>query len=106
MLKISRHAQLREQQRAISPLMALLIDECAIEWKCGPDELMQLLNTRCAHFLESDVKLLIRTLKGYIKDLKRIEKKASSKDPNIQVVSLDGMVVTECNSKRVKRKEH
>ena len=74
MLAISRHALLREQQRAIAP-MALLIDECAIEWQCSSDKLIQVLSKQNAS-REEDAKHLIRELKKGIKQLKRIEKKA------------------------------
>lgn len=105
MLAISRHALLREQQRAISPLMALLIDECAIEWQCSSDKLIQVLSKQNAKHIEEDTKHLIRELKKGIKQLKRIEKKASARHSNMQVVSTDGMVVTEVTSRRIKRKE-
>jgi hypothetical protein len=105
MLDSSKHALLREQQHAISPLMALIIDEYAVEWQICSQKLIQILNKRDANLIELDVNHLIRVLKRNVEDLKRIEKKNSARNINMQVLTLDGLLITEVNSNRVKRWE-
>jgi len=103
MLATSKHALLREQQRAISQFMVLIIEEYAIEWQRSSEKLVQLLSKRDATFEELDVNSLIRVLKGSIKDLKRIEKKVSARNANMQVLCLGGVLATEAHSSRIKR---
>jgi hypothetical protein len=105
MLLISKHALLREKQRAIPTILPFLLDEYAIEWESGPDRLLQLLQKYDAKLLEGSAKRLIKDLKFCIKELKRVEKKTSSRHCNMQVISHNGAVITEVNSSRVKRRE-
>lgn len=101
---LSQHAKLREQQRAISPIMSGLLDEYGMDWKTHKERCMQILSDEQINCFEVDAKLLIRECKQMIRALKRVEKKASSRDKNMQVVTQDGVVVTEANSQRIKRK--
>lgn len=103
-MNITRHARLREQQRAISPIMSVLIEEYGLEWQCHYDRYMQLLPKGVAKTIGVDAKNLIRELKYWIKVLKRVEKKSSSASANIQVISTEGAVITEANSNRAKRR--
>lgn len=105
-MKLTKHAQLREQQRAISPIMSALLEEYGTEWQCFNDRFLQLLRKEAATIIEIDAKALIRELKRGIKVLKRVEKKASAKGANIQIVSEEGAIITEGNSERVKRRDY
>ena len=102
---LTKHAQLREQQRAISPFMADIMDQMAIEWPTHGQRLTQLLKKADAEVLETEVKHLIRYCKKAIRHLKRIEKKSASKNPNVQIMSSSGIIITEANSSRTKRTE-
>ncbi|MCS6262076.1 hypothetical protein ACRN93_20690 [Shewanella baltica] len=105
MLASSKHALLREQQYTILPLMALITDEYAVEWQICSQKLIQILNKCDANLIELDVNHLIRVLKRNVEDLKRIEKKTSAQNTNMQVLTLDGLLITEVNPNRVKRWE-
>jgi hypothetical protein len=100
MLSTFKHVLLLEQQR-VSPKLVVLIIEC----QCSSKKLVQLLSKRDTTVLGFDVKRLIRELKCSIKNLRRIENKASVRNANMHVASLDDVLVTEANSNRVKRWE-
>jgi hypothetical protein len=102
---LTKHAQLREQHRAISPVMVSLIEEHGLEWVIFKDKLAQVLPDDQAICILEDAKHLIRECKRIIKVLKRVEKKASARDTSIQVVSESGVVITETNSRRISRRE-
>jgi hypothetical protein len=94
---LTKHAQLREQQRAIPHIMSALLDEHGLEWQCYHERFLQVLKKSDAALLEGETKRLIRQLKKLVKELKLVEKKTSARSSNMQIVS-------EGDSDRIKRK--